>query len=300
MPSLASQGDPHLHTHVVVANIGRGPEGTWSALDGRGVYAHCAAAGALYQSHLRHELTGSLGVAWDEPVRGRADVTGIGPEARRAFSRRSQEIAEHLAARGLGADAETGPGPDQGTGWARAGVSRRAAQVAGWATRAPKDLAMGADELAPWWRDRALAVGLGPRRLEAVLDRVPSRHAGSPGRAVVDVHAVAAVLAASRDPERAFARRDVVRAWAGSSRPGLAAAEVAAVTDRFMEELSAHGPHHADVVLDRPGVAERRVAMPEHLRRRELDVLLERREMTRAAVLEREAGLDRGLGLGLG
>ena len=28
--------DPHLHSHVVMANLGRGPEGTFTALDGRG------------------------------------------------------------------------------------------------------------------------------------------------------------------------------------------------------------------------------------------------------------------------
>jgi hypothetical protein len=33
-------GDPQLHTHVVVANLGRGPDGRWSALDGRQLYAH--------------------------------------------------------------------------------------------------------------------------------------------------------------------------------------------------------------------------------------------------------------------
>jgi conjugative relaxase-like TrwC/TraI family protein len=32
-------GDPLLHTHVVVANATQGPDGRWSALDGRLVYA---------------------------------------------------------------------------------------------------------------------------------------------------------------------------------------------------------------------------------------------------------------------
>ncbi|HXQ58451.1 MAG TPA: relaxase domain-containing protein, partial [Acidimicrobiales bacterium] len=54
-PSLLSLS-PHLHTHVVVANLGRGPEGRWSALDGRGLYAHASATDALYHAHLRYEL----------------------------------------------------------------------------------------------------------------------------------------------------------------------------------------------------------------------------------------------------
>ena len=49
-------GDPHLHTHVLVANITRGPDGKWSALDGQALYRSKLAAGALYQSVLRNEL----------------------------------------------------------------------------------------------------------------------------------------------------------------------------------------------------------------------------------------------------
>ena len=45
--------DPHLHTHVVVANLAQGPDGRWSALDGRGLFAHARAAGALYDARLR-------------------------------------------------------------------------------------------------------------------------------------------------------------------------------------------------------------------------------------------------------
>jgi conjugative relaxase-like TrwC/TraI family protein len=37
-------GDPQLHTHVLVANLGLGPDGRWSALDGRRLYAHARAA----------------------------------------------------------------------------------------------------------------------------------------------------------------------------------------------------------------------------------------------------------------
>ena len=36
--------DPHLHTHVVMANMVHGPDGRWSACDHRGLSAHRAAA----------------------------------------------------------------------------------------------------------------------------------------------------------------------------------------------------------------------------------------------------------------
>ena len=54
-------GDPQLHTHVLVANLGRGPDGRWSALDGRRLYAHARAASFVYQAVLRGELTRTLG-----------------------------------------------------------------------------------------------------------------------------------------------------------------------------------------------------------------------------------------------
>ena len=147
--------DPHLHTHVVLANLGRGPDGAFSALDGRGLYAHAAAAGALYHVQLRHELTARLGVAFEPLQGGRADVAGIGVDVRRAFSQRAAAIAEHLAARGLGGS--------------------RASTIAGHATRPSRDPTKSADQLRPWWEERARHAGLDPERLTTVLDRVPRR-----------------------------------------------------------------------------------------------------------------------------
>lgn len=193
--------DPHLHTHVVVANLGRDSDGAWSALDGRGVYAHASTIDALYHVHLRHELTRRLGVAWEAADRGRADISGIGPEMRRTFSQRSAEIAAHMTQRGL--------------------TSGRAAAVAWVVTRADKDRRVGAEDLRLQWQDRARRVGLGPERLQAVLDRVPRRQGGDtrpPQLRWAEVATgVARTLAASGRP---VARRDVVRAWSRPARGG--------------------------------------------------------------------------------
>src|SRR6266540_3508759 len=40
-------GDPLLHTHVIVANRVQGPDGRWTALDGRDLYRHRLAADAI-------------------------------------------------------------------------------------------------------------------------------------------------------------------------------------------------------------------------------------------------------------
>ncbi|HEY7947523.1 MAG TPA: MobF family relaxase [Acidimicrobiales bacterium] len=229
--------DPHLHTHVVVANVGRGPEGAWSALDGRGVYAHASATDALYHVHLRYELSRRLGVSWDPPDRGRADIAGIGPHVRREFSRRAAAIAAHLAERDLG--------------------SGRAKTVAGFATRAERDPLVGADALRPQWQDRARAVGLGPRRLEAVLDRVPRAAAHiSDAAGDRDTGRAAAVADALADLHRGVSRRDVVRAWCRSSDDGAPAPQVEAAADRMLEQWRPQpGPLGQ---RQGPGVAERR------------------------------------------
>jgi conjugative relaxase-like TrwC/TraI family protein len=93
-------GDPLLHTHVVVGNVTRGPDGRWTALDGRALYWHQKAGGYLYQARLRDELTRRLGVRWRAVERGAADLAGIDRAVLLHFSQRRAEILEHMAARG--------------------------------------------------------------------------------------------------------------------------------------------------------------------------------------------------------
>jgi conjugative relaxase-like TrwC/TraI family protein len=58
-------GDPQLHTHLLVANLGCGPDGRWSALDARRIYEHAQVASFVYQAVLRGELTRELGLGVD-------------------------------------------------------------------------------------------------------------------------------------------------------------------------------------------------------------------------------------------
>jgi conjugative relaxase-like TrwC/TraI family protein len=269
--------DPHLHTHVVMANLGRGPEGSFSALDGRGVYAHAAAAGALYHAQLRHELTARLGVAF-EPLRGgRADVAGIGLDARRAFSQRAAAIAQHISARGLGGS--------------------RARDIAAHATRPERDPHQSVDDLRPLWQDRARAVGLGPDDLGAVLDRVPRHRSQELDPAVGDV--VADEL--GRQGPTA-ARRHVVQAWCATLESGAPAAAVEEAADRLLESMPMTAAH-ADRV-ERRGVGERRHVVGGRnitSQRGQLERLLAARGMEMAPSPERgftRARSDYSLGLG--
>ena len=93
--------DPHLHTHVIVANLARSDDGEWRALDGEAILrTYRLAAGYLYEANLRHELTRRLCVGWREPVKGMAELEGVPEKAVRAFSTRRQSLLEHMEAHG--------------------------------------------------------------------------------------------------------------------------------------------------------------------------------------------------------
>jgi conjugative relaxase-like TrwC/TraI family protein len=57
-------GEPQLHSHALVVNKVRCPDGEWRTIDGHEIYAHKKSAGVVYQAVLRNELTRRLGVAW--------------------------------------------------------------------------------------------------------------------------------------------------------------------------------------------------------------------------------------------
>jgi conjugative relaxase-like TrwC/TraI family protein len=92
------EGDPQWHTHVLVQNATVGPDGRWSALDSRKLYAHAMTADRLYHAALRAELTRRLDVRWREVDRrtGAAEIDGLHDRnLLRTFSkRRTQVVAQ--------------------------------------------------------------------------------------------------------------------------------------------------------------------------------------------------------------
>jgi conjugative relaxase-like TrwC/TraI family protein len=147
--------DPHLHTHVVVANMTRTADGEWRALDGEAILkTYRLAAGYLYEAHLRGELTRRLGVEWTEPVKGMGELVGVPEEAIRAFSTRRQSLLEHMEALGT-------------EGFA-------ASRVAALATREAKEQ-VDLPRLREEWKARAAEHGLGRRELDALLHERPGR-----------------------------------------------------------------------------------------------------------------------------
>ncbi|MGH3134598.1 MAG: MobF family relaxase, partial [Gaiellaceae bacterium] len=204
--------DPHLHTHVIVGNMAMSPsDGKWRALDGAPILrTYRLAAGYLYQAHLRAELTRSLGVAWERPEKGMAEIAGMPREVLREFSQRRRQVLERTADWGA-------------TSW-------RAAQAAARETRERKehiDLALLRDD----WRARAAEHGLGNRELKTVLHRSrlrkPSRHElQRVARALVGPDGMTANRTAFSEPE-------LVMAWAQAHVSGASAERVRELARRF-------------------------------------------------------------------
>ena len=199
-------GDPQLHTHVLIANATKGPDGRWTRLYHPTIYNHAKTASYLYEAQLRHELTRSLGVEWQPLRKGIAEIAGFADVHLREFSTRRAEI---LAAAG-GADA-----------------SAQARAVANLATRATKeDAGLSTQTLRERWSERAAEIGLDRATLEATLG-----HEREIGASVLTLERLGRAVTAGASH---FERRDAIQAVAGSLPDGAPAAEVERIADAFL------------------------------------------------------------------
>jgi conjugative relaxase-like TrwC/TraI family protein len=204
--------DPHLHTHVVMANMVHGLDSRWSACDHRGLSAHRDAASAIYEAHLRGELSARLGVEWVQGPRLSAEVAGVSPLAMGEFSSRSADIRRHMAEWG----AHSGAG----------------ARIAWAATRPEKDSGLDFGELSSQWERRARSIGSGRTEIQTILGRA-ERHGGTQS---LDEHRFGATL--SLAPDGAARRRDVATAFGAAALAGAEAQTVETLTDLWTPKLS--------------------------------------------------------------
>ncbi len=249
-------GDPQLHTHVLVANMTRGPDGRWTALDARRLYVNAKTGGYLYQAQLRAELTRRLGVEWGPVRRGQADLAGIPPGVLRAFSRRRAELEQRMAERGE--------------------RSSRAAQVAALDTRQAKDYSVAAESLGEEWRERARTLGLEPEHLRELVGRAVARELDPGAVAAVEDELVGSEGLTGR--RSTFTRRDVLQAWCERLPQGADVEVVEGLADELLAgdrvvplAADVRGLTHSDVVRRADGrvvpatVEERRYSTPELL-----------------------------------
>jgi len=247
-------GDPLLHTHVIVANRVQGPDGRWTALDGRDLYRHRLAADAIYRGAYQRALSRSLGVAWSEPDRwGNRELAGMPDDLLRVFSKRADAIdgeVERLQAEG------------------RVRTPKLVKWVVQTTRQAKRQKAPAT--LAERWRAEAADHGVDiPQLLRGVLGRdreatsSPTAGDGSAADATTSEAVVGGVfdrLAGSQGltaQASTFARPEVIAAL-GDQLAGADRTQLERLADRFLSERV------VSVVADRT-LGERRWSTPELL-----------------------------------
>jgi len=211
--------DPHLHSHVVMANIAQGVDGAWSSLDSRRLHAHLPAAQAVYHARLRFELGDRMGAAWALRPSGMGDVIGVEGTLRRVFSQRSAWMEEYRFRR-------SGPGVGRGS---RAGRSPAAFFV----DRPEKDRAATVDQLTDEWRQRAADLGfdLGD------LTRAVGVHRRDPVPVVDPDRLRHQFVVLARD-HRAVGHREVVAAVGAATPGGAVGRDLELVAARLVERCA--------------------------------------------------------------
>jgi conjugative relaxase-like TrwC/TraI family protein len=236
------EGDPLLHTHLVVANRTQGPDGRWTALDGRDLYRHRLAADAIYRATYQGELSRALAVEWTAAdAHGNRELAGMPEDLVRLFSKRTGQIdleVERL----------------EGSG------RERTPRLVKWAvhvTRKAKDHD-AADTLYGRWRTEAAERGHDPDGLvRQVCGRTVDRDQDLSERTVASVFDRLACRAGLTATASTFARQDVLAAL-GGQLVGAGRVELEGLADRFCAERA------VAVVADR-ALEERRWSTPELL-----------------------------------
>jgi conjugative relaxase-like TrwC/TraI family protein len=207
--------DPHLHTHVVVANVAQGVDGLWSGVDSRRLHAHLAAAQSLYHARLRFELGDRMGAAWRIRPSGLGDIVGVDPRLCRLFSRRTASMDEYRRLSGSGGE--------------RAGPWTSAFH----ADRPDKDRSVTVDGLRVEWKQRAVDLGFDLGDLTRAVG-VRRR----PDELVVDGDALRRNLLGLSGEHRSLGRRHLVAALAAATEGGGEARHVEMVAARLMAACS--------------------------------------------------------------
>jgi conjugative relaxase-like TrwC/TraI family protein len=214
------EGDPLLHTHLVVANRTQGPDGRWTALDGRDLYRHRLAADAIYRASYQRELVRMLSVEWTAADRhGNRELQGIPQDLVRLFSKRADQIdleVERLEASGRSR-------------------TPRLVQWAVHATRKPKEQKRP-ETLYERWREEAAGRGMDPNALvRQVTGRSREQDLRVSERTVAEVFDHLAGPDGLTAQASTFARQDVIAAL-GGELTGATRVQLEELADRFLAE----------------------------------------------------------------
>jgi conjugative relaxase-like TrwC/TraI family protein len=238
------EGDPLLHTHLVIANRVQGPDGRWTALDGRDLYRHRLAADAIYRSTYQRELVRTLGVEWTPADgHGNRELQGTPEVLVRSFSKRTDQIeleVERLEAEGR----------------------ERTPRLVKWAVQATRKSKQHEPPgtLYGRWRQEAAERGVDA---DTLVRQVTGRTANRIEDQTVSEEATGQLFDRLAGPDgltataSTFARPDVLVAL-GAGLAGAGRAQLEELADRFVAERA------VSVVADR-ALEERRWSTPDLL-----------------------------------
>jgi conjugative relaxase-like TrwC/TraI family protein len=238
------EGDPLLHTHLVIANRVQGSDGRWTALDGRDLYRHRLAADAIYPATYQRELVRTLGVECTAAdIHGNRELQGMPQALVRGFSKRTGQIDAELDR--LAADGR-----------------ERTPRLVKWtvhATRKTKEQE-APDTLYGRWRQEAAERGVDA---DTLVRTVTGRTANRVQDETVSAAVTGQLFDRLAGPDgltataSTFARQDVLAA-VGGQLAGATRAQLEDLTDRFLAERA------VSVVADR-ALEERRWSTPDLL-----------------------------------
>jgi conjugative relaxase-like TrwC/TraI family protein len=257
--------DPLLHDHLIVFNRTEGPDGRWTAIDGRDIYENRLAVDAVYRTTYQAQLTRELGVTWSEPDQhGNRSIVGMPKALVEAMSKRDHQIRLALEAQRA----------------AHKAVTPELRRVVVSETRRAKEH-IGEPTLRDRWAEEAAALGFTGEGIEReTLGRTDLR---APSRAQL-----AAVFDDMAGPEglalqaSTFIRADVVKAL-GDRIAGADGKRLLELADQF---LAARCVSAASTLARN----QRRYSTPEMLRQEELLLRSgERRQHEGAAVVHGES-----------
>jgi conjugative relaxase-like TrwC/TraI family protein len=241
-------GDPHLHLHVTIANIGLCEDGKWRSIanSGRDLHRHASAADAFFKARVRALTQEQFGVRREYRPEARAwEVDGVPEEVRQAFSRRAAAVTAVV-----GEDADRSEQQREGALQRR---DKHDADTAG---------------MRESWRERAAGLLGSEAAVEAMVAAAAPGPPGSPGGAGADgpepgprVPPPADLAAVVFDPEtgltsssKEFTRAQLLAAVGNALQDGLPAGDVGGLDALADAVLAVDGyavrlPHAGSTVM---------------------------------------------------
>ncbi|HAM21430.1 MAG TPA: hypothetical protein DCQ04_04005, partial [Actinobacteria bacterium] len=268
--------DPQLHTHLVIANRVKSPDGRWLALDARLIKRDQQTLSALYHVALRTELTERLGGRWHETEHGICEIADVPEVLLAEFSTRTAAVARRIDDK-LDRFIETmGREPTPRERW-------RLEREAATDSRPAKAHAADAQTLHDGWAAQTRALGLEPAAVVGhAIDQVA-------GREVVDrattMSMIATAMATISDKQSSWRPTELLRELAA-----LVPTDTVLPTDRLVEWLN----KLTDYVVDSYCIDVSKPIDPDALLRKDGRPVTESvvdRALTTQAILDQEAAL---------